>query len=264
MECINCGIKGHTFRDCTEPVQSFGICTIKFVDSVPYYLLICRRDSLAYVEFLRGKYTMDNNTYIQVLFDGMTVTERQRLLELPFDKLWENLWFSQITRQFRNEYEIAKRTFERLKNTGDMYGKLLNKYVEDTTTKWVEPEWGFPKGRRTPHESELGCAIREFGEETGFSKQSIHVIHDIPPFREEYMGTNGIPYRQIYYVATCAANVAAEHQPTNKVMSREVGNIGWFSYDEAIQKIRNTNSAKRDMLTRLHTHVQSMGSLTYA
>lgn len=200
---------------------------------------------------------MDNNSYIQNMFNGMTVTERQRLLDMPFDMLWENLWFSQITRQFRNEYETAKRIFEKLKNTGDMYGKLLIRYVEDASTQWTEPEWGFPKGRRMPHETEFACAVREFAEETGFSKHSIRVLYDIPPFKEEYVGTNGIQYRQIYYFATCDASVAASHQPTNKVMSREVGNIGWFSYKDSFQRIRDTNVAKRDMLTRIHTFLQS-------
>lgn len=257
MECVNCGKHGHTFRDCLEPVQSFGICAIKFMSDMPYYLLIRRRDSLAYVEFLRGKYRMDNNTYIQVLFNGMTIDERRRLIELPFDKLWENLWFSQVTRQFRNEYESAKRTFGQLKNTGDMYGKLLNKYIEDVTTNWVDPEWGFPKGRRTLHETELSCALREFSEETCFSKQAIRVLTDMPTMKEEYVGTNGIQYRQVYYLAICDAGVSATHNPMNKVMNREVGNIGWYSYEDAFNLIRATNTAKREMLTRLHTYIQS-------
>ena len=56
MECVNCGKMGHSFRECTEPVLSFGVIAVKFIDNEPYYLLIRRRDSLSYVEFLRGKY----------------------------------------------------------------------------------------------------------------------------------------------------------------------------------------------------------------
>ena len=108
MDCGNCGKHGHTFRDCREPVTSFGVCAIKLCGETPQYLMIRRRDSLAYVEFLRGKYKLDNIAYITVLMNGMTIEERSRLLSTPFDKLWENLWFGQITRQFRNEYENAK------------------------------------------------------------------------------------------------------------------------------------------------------------
>ena len=100
MECVNCGKLGHTFRDCTEPVMSFGICAIKFLEGVPHYLLVRRRDSLCYVEFLRGKYKMDKIDYIHLLINGMTVEERGRLLMKPFEKLWSDLWNGQNTRQF--------------------------------------------------------------------------------------------------------------------------------------------------------------------
>ena len=91
MDCGNCGKHGHTFRDCKDPVMSFGICAIKFIDNTPHYLMIRRRDSLAYVEFLRGKYRLDSVHYIETLIQGMTKEERERLQSLPCDKLWEKL-----------------------------------------------------------------------------------------------------------------------------------------------------------------------------
>lgn len=261
MECGNCGKHGHTFRDCKDPVMSFGICAIKMCENMPYYLMIRRRDSLAYVEFLRGKYKLDNIAYITLLMDGMTIEERGRLLQLPFDKLWENLWYSQITRQFRNEYENAKRVFESIKHTGDIHGKLLNRYIADAKTEWTDAEWGFPKGRRSIHESETACALREFQEETGIPGKHVTILKDEPPLLEEYIGTNGIPYKQVYFIGVCANDTIAQHQPQNKVMSREVGNIGWFPYDEAFLKIRETNSEKRNVLTTLQSRIQCEGTL---
>lgn len=257
MECGNCGKNGHTFRDCKDPVMSFGVCAIKFNGDIPYYLLIRRRDSLAYVEFLRGKYKLDNIKYISTLIDGMTIEERTRLLSTPFDKLWENLWYSQITRQFRNEYEHAKKTFEFIKQTGDVHGKLLTRYIDDCKTSWSDAEWGFPKGRRSVHESEMNCALREFGEETGIDKNLVVLLKDEKALYEEYVGTNGIPYKQVYFIGTCADNTMAEIQPNNKVMQREVGNIGWFTYEEALQKIRETNVEKRRVLSSLRERVMS-------
>ena len=256
MECGNCGKHGHTFRDCKDPVMSFGICAVKLVDATPYYLMIRRRDSLAYVEFLRGKYKLDNVSYITTLLNGMTIEERGRLLETPFDKLWENLWYSQITRQFRNEYETARRIFDLIKNTGDSNGKLLTRYIDDATTRWTDAEWGFPKGRRSIHESEPNCALREFTEETGIPNKFVKIVPNTSPLYEEYIGTNGIPYKQIYYIGICANDTIAQHQPNNKVMSREIGNIGWFSFEEGIQKIRETNKEKRNVLRSLHALLQ--------
>lgn len=257
MECINCGKPGHTFRDCREPVVSYGICAVKIVDSVPYYLLIRRRDSMSYVEFLRGKYRFEQAEYIELLIRGMTGEERSRLLTTPFDRLWENLWNGQNNRQFRNEYDSAKRTFELMKTTGDVHGKQLAAYLETLPVEWEEAEWGFPKGRRTLHETELTCALREFSEETGFSPRVLHSIEEEPRQVEEYVGTNGIAYRQVYYVGGCAAATVAMHQPQNRVMAREVGAIGWFPYEVAREKIRSTNPEKRAVLERLHARMEA-------
>ena len=257
MDCGNCGKHGHTFRDCKDPVMSFGICAIKFIDNTPHYLMIRRRDSLAYVEFLRGKYRLDSVHYIETLIQGMTKEERERLQSLPFDKLWENLWFGQITRQFRNEYENAKRVFETIRHTGDVNGKLLIRYIEEVRTEWIDAEWGFPKGRRSMNETETACALREFTEETGIPKKCVNIIKNELPLYEEYIGTNGIPYKQVYFIGICDKETIASHQPNNKVMNREVGNIGWFKYDEAFQKIRETNKEKRAVLKALDSRIKS-------
>ena len=259
MECVNCAKIGHSFRECREPVMSFGICAVKFLERTPQYLLIRRRDSLGYVEFMRGKYKLDNQAYIQTLLNGMTIEERSRLLASPFDTLWDTLWNNQNTRQYRNEHEHAKRIFEQIKNTGDVYGKLLNSYISGTTTTWTDAEWGFPKGRRSLHESEQSCALREFTEETGFPSRILHVMTDEPRVVEEYTGTNGIPYKQLYYVGVCAADTVAAHQPHNRVMNREVGNIGWFPYADALEKIRPTNPEKRLALERLNRRICDEG-----
>jgi 8-oxo-dGTP pyrophosphatase MutT (NUDIX family) len=259
MQCVNCGILGHSFRDCKEPVMSFGICAVKFIDNIAHYLLIRRRDSLAYVEFLRGKYKNIQQDYIQLLLNGMTAEERSRLLVNSFDTLWDTLWNNQNTRQYRNEYENAKRTFEGLKNTGDVHGRLLTRYIQDVTSTWTDPEWGFPKGRRTVLESELDCALREFEEETGFPKKSVHFVPDELPLIESYVGTNNIPYKQKYFVGGCTTETLAVIQPNNRIMNREVGGIGWFTYEEAFQKIRETNVEKRALLTLLHARITKEG-----
>lgn len=258
MECVNCGKLGHSFRDCKEPVLSYGIIAVKFIDNEPHYLLICRRDSLSYVEFLRGKYKLDNRDYIQSLLNGMTVEERSRLVGQSFDSLWEALWNGQNTRQFRNEYEVAKRTFECLKNTGDTYGKLLARYIEDSTGSWEEPEWGFPKGRRTLHETPKACALREFEEESGIRRSSVHLL-DGDPIVEEYVGSNGITYKQSYFVGSCVYTTEAVLQTNNRVMRREVGAIGWFPFSEAYTRIRSSNAEKRAMLGVLHHRIMTEG-----
>ena len=39
-------------------------------------LLICRKDSLGYVDFIRGRYNLENKQYIMNLIDIMTIKEK--------------------------------------------------------------------------------------------------------------------------------------------------------------------------------------------
>lgn len=251
MECMNCGKRGHTFRDCKDPTASYGVIATQEREE-PHYLLIRRRDSLGYVDFLRGKYSLSNRAYIERLIQQMTREERHRLLTTPFDTLWVNLWNGQNTRQFRNEHDTAKRSFETLKTTGDVGGRQLAKYLEEIPNEWEEPEWGFPKGRKCQHESDKSCAIREFCEETGLSSKHLTLL-DMSPELEEYTGTNGIAYRHTYFIGTCQSDVAIN--PANHVQMREVGDIGWFPFAEAYLRIRATNPEKRAVLGRVHARI---------
>ena len=54
-----------------------------------YFLLIQRKDSIAYVEFIRGKYNVYEEDYICKLLRGMTQKEQQQIISLTFDELWK-------------------------------------------------------------------------------------------------------------------------------------------------------------------------------
>jgi hypothetical protein len=41
------------------------------------------------------------------------------------------------------------------------------------------------------------------------------------------------------------------------VMSREVGDIGFYKYEDAYKKIRETNKEKRDMLTNINNYLMN-------
>jgi 8-oxo-dGTP pyrophosphatase MutT (NUDIX family) len=185
----------------------------------------------------------------------MTIDERARMLKHDFDALWEALWASQNTRQYRNEYNSAKLIFNTLKERGDISGKLLSRYIEMATTSWTTPEWGFPKGRRVVHESRADCALREFSEETGMSSRVLHVLRDRAPLEETYVGSNGVPYRQYYFLGSIASHNIAQVQPHNRVMNREVGGIAWMTFEAAHAAIRPTNAVKRALLAQLNERI---------
>ena len=86
--CNNCGKQGHLFNQCKKPIISIGIVIFKKTDHKIKYLMICRKDSIGYIEFLRGKYPLYDKEYIQKLIDQKSVGEKQRLLHNRFNSLW--------------------------------------------------------------------------------------------------------------------------------------------------------------------------------
>jgi 8-oxo-dGTP pyrophosphatase MutT (NUDIX family) len=58
--------------------------------------MICRKDTLGYIDFMRGKYSVSNHKYILNMFKQMTEYEKYKLSTLTFDELWNDLWSSEM------------------------------------------------------------------------------------------------------------------------------------------------------------------------
>ena len=54
--------------------------------------MIRRKDTLGFVDFMRGKYSIYNKEYILNMIKQMTNDEKTRILTEPFSKLWGDLW----------------------------------------------------------------------------------------------------------------------------------------------------------------------------
>ena len=65
--CNNCGNYGHIFNQCKKPITSIGIiCIRKNIKTLKYeFLCVQRKDSMGYVDLLRGKYNLTDKNYIQ-------------------------------------------------------------------------------------------------------------------------------------------------------------------------------------------------------
>ena len=57
--CGNCGQLGHIYRRCLLPIISLGVILFKKEQNTIKYLMVQRRDTLGYVEFMRGKYNLE-------------------------------------------------------------------------------------------------------------------------------------------------------------------------------------------------------------
>ena len=107
--CNNCGKTGHAYHMCKLPITSIGIITFKPTTQGLKYLMIRRKDSLGYVDFMRGRYPLYNKDYLINIVNEMTDEEKNNLLTKDFDILWSNLWGEDIGIQYRGEEKTIKR-----------------------------------------------------------------------------------------------------------------------------------------------------------
>lgn len=302
--CNNCGKYGHYYKNCNDPVSSYGVINFvistddnKLIDSFinkftiddknifnnkkynPMskgigfespndienfsmyknnikFLMIRRKHSLGYIEFIRGRYNIENVDGIIFLFRQMTSNEIKKIGNSDFDDLWNDLWQNNINKNnYHNEYLLSKKSFEKLKNYDGENFLNLQFYVNNVKPTWKNPEWGFPKGRRNFKESDVECAFREFNEETCIENNEYVFLDKLIPIEEYLIGTNGVQYKHIYYLTLSTNDRVPVINEDNISQSSEIGDIGWFCYDDAIKLIRNHHIERRKLLTQLYMFI---------
>ena len=237
INCSNCGKRGHIYKFCRSPHMSYGI--LCFYQGK--LILIQRKHSIGYIEFLRGKYTVENEAYIVSLLESMTRREREFIANnRDFVVLRTDLGMPREACYYKPEYDNSLVKYDTLVKTGKM-----DELLKRSEIKWEATEWGIPKGRRNENESDLDCAVREFGEETGINTKLLTIHTNIMPITESYLGTNGISYKHIYYIATIdtaddnvfnAKNVKVNLD--DKEQTKEINDIRLMDYEEAMMHIR--------------------------
>lgn len=247
--CNNCGKYGHLYHQCKQPITSIGIISFRSSSNGIEYLLVRRRNSLGFIEFMRGKYPLYNKVYLVNIINEMTKEEKEMLLKSTFNELWSYLWGVNIGIQYRGEEKISLEKFTSLKLgvTVNNMEYNLESLINESTTSWDEPEWGFPKGRRNYQEKDLQCAIREFEEETPYNKNCMKIVLNVLPFEEIFTGSNYKSYKHKYYLAYIDSTDKNENY-TNS----EIGKIEWTSYENACKLIRPYDLEKLSLLSKVN------------
>lgn len=228
---ISCGIIcfNHTIGDHVSPEE------LKII-------FIRRKDSLSYVEFIRGKYRPSDPQYIRTLLRGMTRAEHEMILTKTFPELWEQMWIK-TSKKHQADYEKSMSRFESCKG-------MVRRFIEENPSEWTEPEWGFPKGRPNRYESTVECALREFEEETGVKKEKVKIIDNLV-YHERYRGTNGIEYCNKYLVGVYKeGDLHLDFE--NMVQMKEVSGVEWFTINEAKKRIRSIYPSRIHILDEVY------------
>jgi 8-oxo-dGTP pyrophosphatase MutT (NUDIX family) len=256
--CNNCGKQSHMFYQCKLPITSYGIIVFRYSDQGIQFLMIRRKDSFGYIDFVRGKYSPHNLTQLNIIIDEMSLDEKNRILTLPFEKLWTEMW-CESNIQYNSEEFSSKKKFESLKEGILMNNKLitLKDIVEMSKTKWKETEWEFPKGRRNQKEKDLECALREFEEETGIFKTEITIIENVLPFEEMFIGSNHRSYKHKYFLALMEKmNDTEDQNYLNNFQKTEVSKLEWKTIDNCLESIRPYNLEKKELIENINKVLQ--------
>ena len=262
IKCNNCGSSTHITSKCRNPVTSYGIILLKKIENEYKILMINRKDSLCYIDFLRGKYSINNYKYIQILIDKCSITEKQNLLNKDFNELWKKMWLiEKIDNKFMNDYNKGKDKFNKLKNGYMIDDKEINlkNLIDNSKTEFQCSEWEFPKGRRNDNETNKNCAIREFGEETGYEYKDYELIINIIPFVENYLGENKVRYRHIYYIGNLLDyDKVLKIDKNNMSQYLEVSDIKWMNKEECLSNIRYYHKTKEKIIDKLFNFTEKL------
>jgi 8-oxo-dGTP pyrophosphatase MutT (NUDIX family) len=256
------------FHQCKLPIISYGVIVFRSGTQGVEYLMIRRKNSFGFIDFIRGKYLLYNLIQLKSMIDEMSLLEKEKILTQTFESLWNEMWGeSNINNnQYKNEELASKKKFELLRDgiTIDNTIYKLEDIVRMSNTSWRETEWEFPKGRRNQKEKDLDCALREFGEETGISENKITVIDNIIPFEETFIGSNHKSYKHKYFLAVLNSSYDYEDDRINnnencnltKYQETEVSKVEWKTYEKCLESIRPYNLEKKAVIENINKVIQ--------
>jgi len=278
--CSNCGKYGHFSYQCNHPTVSYGMIVyrqknnkdtaskdtvskgtaFKGTVSKPEYLMICRKDSFGYVDFIRGKYSLSDIDHIYHIFREMSKSEHAKIIQAEsFNELWCDLWnIPYIKTSHKHEERVSRKKYEILKaGYVSMYTSpniltdtnkstiTLETIIKDSSV-FKDAEWEFPKGRKEFNESEINCALREFEEETGISQSNIQLVENLVGFDENYVGSNYAAYKHRYFLAEYT-NLTNDNI-LDTFQKNEVGKLEWKSLDQCLDDMRPYHLEKKHIL----------------
>lgn len=214
-------------------------------------LMVQRRNTMGFNDLIRGRHFFNNPVQIAKLYlTEMTHEERDLVKNKTFDELWNDLWLNKDSKYYKYDKLKAKNKYEKIN-----VNSLLNK----TSTIYSFPEYGIPKGHKNKKETELDCAKREFGEETGYSPDSYKIIN-IEPIVETFVGTNNIEYKHVYFLAIMNEEdiIPPKLDKNNSQQCEEIKNLDFFYQYDAIKILRDYDFEKKNILIKSFEKMKSI------
>jgi 8-oxo-dGTP pyrophosphatase MutT (NUDIX family) len=225
---------------------SIGIILIKqgLLNSPPEVLLVHKRYTYAYNEFVNGNYIYlhhsdlknfikKKNTILSLesLLEQMTTDELLDIMSLNFEQIWYRICLDvkKDDPQYIKKYNKFHSEFIKMDNGKKLINLIKGIKIRGTLL------WEVPKGRKSDSkETDLECAVREVEEEAGIKKEYYRIIPNIKK-KLSYI-SNGIKYVFVYFIAIANIKLMRNRlgskiyqtQILNRDI-REISEIGWFN-----------------------------------
>jgi predicted NUDIX family NTP pyrophosphohydrolase len=207
---------------------SFGIIPITTDGRV---LMACRKDSIGFMEFVTGRYSLDTNKQTLIdLFNMMTKTELLLLLSCTYDEAYNKL-FGNTKIQNNVLKEQQQQKFE---HNRSIWLEVCKKVFNNGKGGWGDAEWGFPKGKKNKTETGVDCALRELFEETNIQANMVTVDPTKKYIEKRCEGNT--EYICEYYVGHLSNDFKINDI---KIQTSEISKVGLFDIDECITKVRH-------------------------
>lgn len=230
-------------------IRSYGIILVRNINKDPEFLLVCRKSTYCYVDYVLGKYNENDIDYLNFMIENMTTDERTKILNKNYIDLWKDL-YSGTRPPHGSFYGYVNAKFLRMYSTFKYQSNILPNLYKN-------PEWGFPKGRPNFKEDPYDCAVRELYEETRISPDMYKIASSILPFEEKYVGTNGIGYRNVFFVAFPVEGCDGFIDKSNNAQTREIGSIKWMNLNESMKSFRYLETSKKCIMEKVFHSVRN-------
>ncbi len=220
-------------------VMSYGVACIRKNPNTGCYeiLMIKKRNTYAFIEFVRGMYDPFKDYDLEYMFGMMNIVEKSMIQTRDFSTIWNYCNGSPMKNIDRTIYTRSLKKYTTLVGRGD---DILLKLVSHTKNATLL--WEIPKGRPNKKESPLVSATREFEEETGIKKDAYRILIDEGTIEYTFVDC-GVKYKYIYYLAILDGNTVPMYDYTNKHMLWELSELK-FMTSAAIQEMNNNRLAK--------------------
>lgn len=217
------------------PIISYGIACCRKANNKYELLMIKKKNTYAFIDFVRGNYDVNKKYNIINLFDKMTIDEKIWIKCNNFTSLWFKCYNEQFNKSNNPFYNRGYKKYNLLININN--GKYLNELI--ILSKNYDLIYEPPKGRKNKNEFILDTAIREFYEETNIDKTKYKLLLNEKPINYSFIDM-GVRYTYIYYLAIMKNNnYTPKFTFNSEHMTGEISDIKFLSTDYI--KLLNNN-----------------------